>query len=203
MFVWLFGCLFVWLVGWVVGVGWGFGFFVLLENFSLISKHHHYWWKAAFFFYLCMALLVIEQWGFLSVLHRVWHNQTVFIGHLWAPVTLIPVTKRSLAVTTCFNDLGLSRMGFEHPTSACEAKHSKQLRHRSDLNKMIVHLIIVQHIMNMQTMTFFCNPRCSNLNVYYRCKIEIFLIVTCRIKKLFRRFKIQVSSNANFIIHVY
>ena len=34
------------------------------------------------------------------------------------------------AVTTCFYDLGLSRLGFEHPTSRLLSERSKRLRHR-------------------------------------------------------------------------
>ena len=54
----LFGCL---------------GFFVPLENFSLIWKRHHYWWMSANFG-LCSALMAIEQCGFFSVLHLMWHD---------------------------------------------------------------------------------------------------------------------------------
>ena len=41
-------------------------------------------------------------------------------GHLRGHVTLAPIAER-LAVTTCFYDLGLSRLGFERPPYVCEA----------------------------------------------------------------------------------
>ena len=52
-------------------------FFVPLDNFSLILRRHHYRWMAANF-YLCSALKAIEQWGFLSVPHPLWHGTFVF-----------------------------------------------------------------------------------------------------------------------------
>ena len=47
-------------------------------------------------------------------------------------VTLTPIAERfgSGAVTACFNDLGLSQLGFEHPTFCLRGKRSNPLRHR-------------------------------------------------------------------------
>ena len=39
----------------------------------------------------------------------------------------------SRAVTTCFNDLGLSRLVFEHPTFCLPGERSNRLRHRRGL----------------------------------------------------------------------
>ena len=50
--------------------------FVPLENFSLIWRRHHCRWRAANFD-LCSALVVIEQWGFFSVSHLLWHRTSV------------------------------------------------------------------------------------------------------------------------------
>ena len=62
-------------------------FFVPLENFWLIWRHYHSRWRAANFD-LCSALLAIEQWGFFSVSHLLWHGASVYNGHLQWPVTL-------------------------------------------------------------------------------------------------------------------
>ena len=44
------------------------GFFVPLQNISLIWRNHLYCWKAANFD-LCSALMAIEQWGFILACH--------------------------------------------------------------------------------------------------------------------------------------
>ena len=74
-------CLFVCLV-----------FIVPLENSSLMWRRHHYWWRFANFD-LCSALLVIEQRGFSSVPHLLWHGASVYNGHLRGPVTLTPIAE--------------------------------------------------------------------------------------------------------------
>ena len=75
---WQYFCLFVCL-----------DFIVPLENFSLIWRGHHYRWRAVNFD-LCSALMAIEQWGFFSLPHLLWHGPTVYNDHLWGPVTLAP-----------------------------------------------------------------------------------------------------------------
>ena len=60
-------------------------------------------------FDLCLTLMAIEQWGFLSVPHLLWHRASVYNGHLWGPGTLM---FSSGAVITCFNDLDLLPLGF-------------------------------------------------------------------------------------------
>ena len=64
-----------------------FGFFVPLENCSLIWRRHHCRWRAANFD-LCSALVTIEQWGFFSMSHLLWHGASVYNG--------IPVQKANL-----------------------------------------------------------------------------------------------------------
>ena len=87
------------------GGGGLFGvFFVLLEKFSLIWRRHHYLWRALNFD-LCSALMAIDQWGFFSVPHLLWHGASIYIGHLRTPVTLTPIAER-LAV-----DLSVLRLG--------------------------------------------------------------------------------------------
>ena len=54
---------------------------------------------------------------FFSVPHLLWHGASLCNGHLWGSLTLTPVPEH-LSVDMSlpfFNDLGLSRLGFEHP----------------------------------------------------------------------------------------
>ena len=53
---------------------------------SLIWRRHHCRWRAADFD-LWSALMAIEQWGFYSVPHLLWHGASVYKGYLRAPVT--------------------------------------------------------------------------------------------------------------------
>ena len=69
------------------------GFYVRLENFSPIWRRPHYQWTASNL-ELYSALVAIEQWGFFSVPHLLWHEASVYIGHLWDPVTPTPVAER-------------------------------------------------------------------------------------------------------------
>ena len=68
-------------------------FIVPLENFSLIWRRHHYRWRAANFD-LCLAFMAVEQWGFFSVPHLLWHGASVYNGHLRGPVTLTSLAER-------------------------------------------------------------------------------------------------------------
>ena len=69
-------------------------FFVPLENFSLIWKRHNCRWRAANLD-LCSALMaIIEQWGFFSVPHLLWHGASIYDGHLQGPVTITPNVER-------------------------------------------------------------------------------------------------------------
>ena len=65
------------------------GFIIPLENFSHIWRR-----QQAANFYLDSALMAIEQWGFFSVLHLLWHGASIYNGHLWGPVTLTPIAER-------------------------------------------------------------------------------------------------------------
>ena len=49
-------------------------------------------WRAAYFD-LCLTLMDIEQWGFLSVSHLLWHEASVYNGHLLEPVALTPIAE--------------------------------------------------------------------------------------------------------------
>ena len=66
---------------------WFLKFFVPLENFSLIWRRHHCWWRAANFD-PCSALMAIEQWGFFTVPHLLWHGASAYSDHLRGPVAI-------------------------------------------------------------------------------------------------------------------
>ena len=88
--------------------------FVLSHSriFPFLCRCHHCRWRAANFD-LYSALMAIEQWGFLSVAHLLWHKwsspRTSDIHTYWRAFG-------RGAVTTCFYDLGPSPIGFKHPT---------------------------------------------------------------------------------------
>ena len=92
----------------------------------------HCRWTAAHFD-VCSVLISVEQWGFFNVPHLLWNGASVYNGHLQWPVALTTLCRAfgSGAVTSCFNDLGLSQLGFEHPTFRMWGERSYQLRHRS------------------------------------------------------------------------
>ena len=66
--------------------------------------------------------MAIEQWGFFSV-PLMWHGTSDNNGLFRGLMTLTPVTG-------CFNNLDLSRLGFEHPASHVWGKRSNRLCHR-------------------------------------------------------------------------
>ena len=107
-FVFLFVCLFVCLF-----------FHVPLENVLFIWKRHHYRWS--FKLWPVLGTHGNEQIGFLSVSQCIcllWSSPRISDTHTccWA--------FSSETVTTCFYDLGLPRLRFEHTgqLSACETK---------------------------------------------------------------------------------
>ena len=97
------------------------GSFDSLGNFSLIWSRHHYQWSTIHYD-LFLTLMAIEQWGFFNVPHLLWHGPTLYNDHLRCSVTLTPCRVfGSGALTTCLNNLNLSRPGIGHRSSACEA----------------------------------------------------------------------------------
>ena len=79
---------------------------------------HYFRWRAAKFD-LCSSFIAIQQWGFFSVPQLLWHEPSVYYGHLRGPVILTPSYCRAFgseAVTTFHLDLCLLRLGFHHPT---------------------------------------------------------------------------------------
>ena len=48
-------------------------------------------------FDLCLKLMAIHHWGFLSVSHLVWLEASVYNGYLWGPMTLTLIAERLAA----------------------------------------------------------------------------------------------------------
>ena len=94
----LFVCLFVCLSG---------VFRHTLEFFSLIWRSHHNRWRATNFD-LYSAFMAIEQWGFFSLLHPLWHGPTLLNGHLRMTIRDTHTCCRAFGrgtVTICYNEL--------------------------------------------------------------------------------------------------
>ena len=78
-----------------------------LENFSLIQIRHHYRWMAAKID-LYSAHTAIEQWGFFSVPHLLWHGTSNFMvisKDPWHAHLALSRAFGSGAVTTCLKRL--------------------------------------------------------------------------------------------------
>ena len=95
--------------------------------FHSIMWRRHHCLSSVTNFDLCSTIMAIEIWGFFSVPHLLWHGATLYNGHhrgmtrIRDPNPYCQAFECGAAVTNCFYDLGLSRLGFELPTSACEA----------------------------------------------------------------------------------
>ena len=98
----------------------GGGVFSTLQNMSFIWRNHNYWWRASNL-YLYSALMAIEQWGSLA-LPTVTRNFRLLWSSPRTRDSNLSRVFRSNALTTCLNDLCLSRPGFEHQHFACEMK---------------------------------------------------------------------------------
>ena len=70
--------------------------------------------------------------GFFSVQYLLWQKAYVYNGHFRGPVTHTPFAERlavELSLPVFFYKLGLSLMGFEHPTFRLRCQRSDPLRH--------------------------------------------------------------------------
>ena len=107
----------------------------------------------------------IQKWGFFSVPHLLWHRTSAYTcnGHLRGVRTrgthTICRAFGSAAVTACFYDLGLSRLGSELPTFRLRGEHSNLLRHRRGLNEMhkkIVLSLLILVIFKYDIKNIYC-----------------------------------------------
>ena len=103
-------------------------FFVQLEKFSLIWRRHHYRWRAAY----ARHSLPLSSGIFFSACHTYYDTEHPFIMVIfedqWHSQLLSSVI--SGAVTTCFYDFGLLRLGFDYPNFRMRGERSNRLRHR-------------------------------------------------------------------------
>ena len=94
--------------------------FVLFENFFTHLETSPLQMEGCNFD-LCSALLASAQWGFSSVPQLLWHLASVYNCYLRGPLTLHSHLMPSFgngAVTTYFNDFGLSRLDSNSQPSA-------------------------------------------------------------------------------------
>ena len=119
----LFVCLFAWVF------------------FSSHSRIFHSYGKSqlpvkGFRFDLYSTFMAIEQWGFISMPHLLWHGSSVKNDHLRKPRDTHTSCRAFScgAVTTSFYDLGLSRLGLKHPTFRLRGERTNSMRHRRGLN---------------------------------------------------------------------
>ena len=123
-----------------------------------MGRHHYmYRWSTANFD-LCLALMAIEQWGFFSVPHLLWHRTSVYNGHFRGPLTLTPIaeglaTVLSLTVLTtkvCRNwdsNTQHSACGANALTNCARHRHGLSLLSVTNLGKNCNWnpLVIVNH----------------------------------------------------------
>ena len=114
-----------------------------LWGFSLIWSRHHYRWRVANID-LCLAFMAR---GIFSMSRLLWHGASVYNPFIIV-ISEEPMTHtccRALssgAVSTCFYNLGLSRLGFEHPAFCTQGKHPNWLHHRLRFRFYCVHVSI-------------------------------------------------------------
>ena len=95
-----------------------------------------------------------------SLATLLWHGTSLYNG----------------AVTTCFNDLGLSRLGFEHPNFRLRGELSNPLRHRrTTLFELLQLIVCMSRQMNNLLIYVDSNLHCSrfwNLSLIHiwRCR---------------------------------
>ena len=88
--------------------------------------------------------MAIEQWGFCSVPHLLWHGVSVYNGHLPGPWQLHHCWPFSSgAVTTCFYDGGQLWLGFKHPTFCMQGNWEIAFARRQSLSISIFHQLVM------------------------------------------------------------
>ena len=111
-------------------------------NYSLIWRLHHCRWKAEHLD-LWSALIGIEHLGFFTVTHLYCDKGHPFIMVIFEDPDTHTYCRAfsSGTATTCFYELGLSRLGFEHPTFRLRGQRSNPQSQRRDFLKSIQHII--------------------------------------------------------------
>ena len=113
------------------------GGFVPLENFSLIWRRHHCRWRAANFTYARHSSFLSSE-GFLTCHHYCDMGNPEWSSPMTRDTHTYYRSFSSVAVTTCFYDLGLSRLGFEHPNFCIQGEryHPAVPRKKSTAKEM-------------------------------------------------------------------
>ena len=72
-------------------------------------------------------------------------------------MTLTPIAGRLAVepITTCFYDLGLSRLGFEHPTFRLRGQRSNPLRHRRGYTLLKYHYMDYYYFVELVIVNIF------------------------------------------------
>ena len=85
-------------------------------------------------FWLLFCTYAIEHLSFFSMPHLLRHRTSVYNG-LWGPVILTSIVELwQYTVTACFYDLGLSQLGFDHPTCHLRDEPSNRLCHHVNVS---------------------------------------------------------------------
>ena len=110
-----------------------------MKTFFQIHPHIYLFFQHAahgqLIIYLVVSLVHLDCYKifvkFVSLPHLLWHGASIYNGHLRGSMTLTPVDEH-LAVELSlpvFYGLGLSQLGFEHPTFRMQGQRSNPLRH--------------------------------------------------------------------------
>ena len=107
------------------------GFTVPLENFSRIWRRHHFRWRASNFDQSSAPMAIEQWWFFIVVISEVpWHSHPL-------------PSFSSGAVTACVYDLGLLRLGFEHPTFPLRDQRSNPNAFQRNTDKISITFYLV------------------------------------------------------------
>ena len=108
------------------------------------------------------------HWGYLSVPFLLRHGASICNDHLRGSARLISIAERlavELLITTCLNNLDLSRLRFEHPTFGF-SERSNPLRHRRG-----VFDTFVKQLCSLYMLKHMCETRVKHMfNICLTCK---------------------------------
>ena len=106
-------------------------FWLFVSRFSSLSRIFHSYGDVTMTGCKCWALMAVVHWRFFGLPHLLWHRASLYAGHLRGPVApyLLP-TVWQWSCQYLFYNLGLSRLGFEHPTFRLRGECSNLLPKR-------------------------------------------------------------------------
>ena len=115
------------------------GGFVPQEDFSLTWRRHHYHWRAANLTNARDSLFLSSE-CFLTCHHYCDMGNPEWSSPMTRDAQTYYPAFSSVAVTTCFYDLCLSRLGLEHPNFCMQGERYHRLYHPSGPKKKEVQL---------------------------------------------------------------